>query len=165
MSGQLQEQIKQQQPFRSLEAEVFLNVLRTSTWMIGELTDLLRPYDLTQPQYNVLRILRGAGAAGLASGEVGARMVSREPDVTRLLARMARRGLVERVRDQADRRVVQTRLTAQGLQLVDALDEPVQAMHVRQLGHLSARDLRALVGLLEQARAEVTTRPEGESAA
>lgn len=165
MSGRLQEQIKQQQPFRSLEAEVFLNVLRTATWMVGELTALLRPYDLTQPQYNVLRILRGAGGAGLPSGEVGARMVSREPDVTRLLERMAQRGLVERVRDQADRRVVQTHLTAQGLRLVDQLDEPVQALHARQLGHLGGRDLRALAELLEQARAELTRQPDDESAA
>ena len=97
MAGHLRYQLKQQKPFRSLEAEVFLNVLRTATTFVGQLVEVLRPYELTQPQYNVLRILRGAGGAGLPSGEVGVRMVSREPDVTRLLDRMEQRGLVERL--------------------------------------------------------------------
>ena len=111
-----------------------------------------RPHALSQPQYNVLRILRGAGPAGLPSGEVGDRMVARDPDVTRLLDRMEARGLVARARDQADRRVVVARLTEAGRRLVDALDAPVQAMHARQLGHLSGAELHALSALLERAR-------------
>lgn len=152
--GELQRQIKQPKPFRSLEAEVFLNVLRTSSALVGELATLLRPYELTQPQYNVLRILRGAGADGLPCGEIGERMVSREPDVTRLLNRMEDSGLVLRRRGPADRRVVTAWLTAAGKRLVDALDEPVEAMHARQLGHLSREELHALSELLERARAE-----------
>ena len=152
MSAHLRDEIKQPTPFRSLEAEVFVNVLRTWTVLGAGFTDLLRPHELTQPQYNVLRILRGAGAGGLPSGEVGARMVSREPDVTRLLDRMEARGLVARERQAGDRRVVVTRITDAGRALVDALDEPVEALHARQLGHLSQRDLRALKTLLDRAR-------------
>ncbi|MET0400200.1 MAG: MarR family transcriptional regulator [Longimicrobiaceae bacterium] len=150
--GDLQQEIKQLRPFRSPEAELFVSVLRTSAVLVGEMVEVLRPYGLTQPQYNVLRILRGAGAEGLASGEVGERMVSREPDVTRLLDRMEARGLVARRRGSPDRRVVTVRLTDDGLRLVDALDEPVQAMHARQLGHLSSAEQRTLGELLERAR-------------
>ena len=152
MGGHLQHDLKQRTPFESLEAEVFLNVLRTATTLVRDLVEVLRPFDLTQPQYNVLRILRGAGAAGLPCGEVGERMVSRDPDVSRLLDRMEGRGLVVRTRAPADRRVVTARITPDGLRIVGALDEPVRQMHSRQLGHLPERDLRALSELLEAAR-------------
>lgn len=154
MAGPLQEQIKQPTPFRSPEAEAFLNVLRTSALLVGSLLEVLRPHALTQPQYNVLRILRGADAGGLPSGEVAARMVTREPDITRLLDRMEARGLVARERSPADRRVVAARLTPAGRQLTDALDAPVEALHARQLGHLSAGELDALNALLVRARNE-----------
>lgn len=152
MNGDLQTQIKQHHPFRSPAEEAFLNVLRTASAMVGGLVDVLRPYALSQPQYNVLRILRGAGPDGLPSGEVGDRMVARDPDVTRLLDRMEARGLVARARGRPDRRVVVVRLTDEGRRLVDALDAPVQALHARQLGHLSDDDLRALSALLARAR-------------
>ncbi len=151
---ELQKQIKQRAPFRSLEAEAFLNVLRTSAALTGEFAEMLKPYELTQPQYNVLRILRGAGPDGLPSGDVGERMVSRDPDVTRLLDRMEARALVARERAREDRRVVTVRITPEGRRLVDALDEPVQALHARQLGHLSRDELVSLNALLERARRE-----------
>jgi DNA-binding MarR family transcriptional regulator len=151
---ELQQQIKQRAPFRSAEAEAFLNVLRTSAVLSAEFGEMLRPYEITQPQYNVLRILRGAGAEGLPSGDVGERMVSRDPDVTRLLDRMETRGLVARERGREDRRVVTVRLTPEGRRLVDTLDEPVQALHQRQLGHLSRDELHSLTTLLERARRE-----------
>jgi DNA-binding MarR family transcriptional regulator len=154
MTGPLQREIKQPRAFRSLEAECFLNVLRTSSALMGDLVELLRPFDLTQPQYNVLRILRGAGEDGLLRGEVGERMVAREPDVTRLLDRMEARGLVTRERGLADRRLVHVRITAEGLAMVDRLDEPVQAMHARQLGHLTAEELTTLSALLVTARGQ-----------
>jgi hypothetical protein len=95
----LRQAIRQRKPFASLEQEVFLEVLRTGHALVQDLVDLLKPYGLSQPQYNVLRILRGAGAAGLPTGEVGDRMVaSREPDVTRLLVRMEEHGLLKRER-------------------------------------------------------------------
>ena len=147
--------IKQRKPFESLEQEVFLEVLRTGNALIQDLVDLLRPYDLTQPQYNVLRILRGAGPAGLPTGEVGERMVvSREPDVTRLLIRMEQHGLVERERRSDNRRYVTARITQKGLRLLKALDEPVRRMHARQLQHMTRRELDLLAGLLERARRE-----------
>lgn len=147
--------IKQRKPFESPEQEVFLEVLRTGTALLQDLVELLKGFGLTQPQYNVVRILRGAGAEGLPSGEVGARMVaSREPDVTRLLVRMETRGLVRRERRAENRRVVIVRLTDKGLRLVNALDEPVRRMHMRQLHHMSRRELDVLATLLERARRE-----------
>jgi DNA-binding MarR family transcriptional regulator len=154
MPSPLQDQLKQPAPFRSAEAEAFLNVLRTSALLVGGLMEVLRPHALTQPQYNVLRILRGAGDTGLPSGEVAARMVTREPDITRLLDRMAERGLVARERSPVDRRVVTARITPAGRALADALDAPVEAMHARQLGHLTPDELRALNALLVLARDE-----------
>jgi DNA-binding MarR family transcriptional regulator len=140
MSGHLQHDLKQRTPFESLEAEVFLNVLRTAAALVGGLSEVLRPFDITQPQYNVLRILRGAGRAGLPCGEVGERMVNREPDVSRLLDRMERRGLVARARAPGDRRVVTAWLTREG--------------------HEAA--LRALSDLLEAAR-EPAPAPAGQA--
>jgi DNA-binding MarR family transcriptional regulator len=157
MTNPLQREIKQPTPFQSLEAEVFVNVLRTSAALVGDLTELLRPYELTQPQYNVLRILRGAGAEGLLRGEVGERMVARDPDVTRLLDRMEARGQVSRERGVNDRRNVHVRISDEGLRIVNALDEPVQAMHARQLGHMTSDELTAFNALLVKARTPVTT--------
>jgi DNA-binding MarR family transcriptional regulator len=151
----LRQSIKQRKPFESLQQEVFLEVLRTGNALIQDLVDLLRPYDLTQPQYNVLRILRGAGPAGLPTGEVGERMVvSREPDVTRLLIRMEAHGLVQRERRSDNRRYVTARITRKGLRLLSALDEPIRQMHARQLQHMTRRELDLLAGLLERARYE-----------
>jgi len=156
----LREAIKQRKPFQSLQQEVFLEVLRTGHALVHDLVELLRPHGLTQPQYNVLRILRGAGTAGLPTGEVGERMVaSREPDVTRLLVRMERRGLVARERPVENRRFVTARITPQGLRLLKALDGPVLDMHAAQLRHMTRRELELLAGLLERARREGADSP------
>jgi DNA-binding MarR family transcriptional regulator len=152
MNGQLRSEIKQPKAFRSMEAEAFLNILRTSAALMGDLVELLRPHELTQPQYNVLRILRGAGADGLQRGEVAERMVTREPDITRLLDRMETRGVVRRERGDEDRRVVRVRITPEGLRIVNGLDDAVAAMHGRQLGHLKQEQLRTLNELLVLAR-------------
>ncbi len=152
---QLRRIIKQRKPFASLEQEVFLEVLRTGHALVHDLVELLKPYGLTQPQYNVLRILRGAGTAGLPTGEVGDRMVaSREPDVTRLLVRMEERGLLERERRIDNRRFVTARITREGLRVLKALDGPVAEMHATQLQHMSKRELELLAELLERARRE-----------
>ena len=151
MPPHLQAQLKQSRPFRSVQEEVFLNVLRTATALQGQFAELLRGYDLTQPQYNVLRILRGAGEGGLPSGEIGERMVSRDPDVTRLLDRLEQRGLARRAREGADRRVVTARITSEGRRLLDALEGPVAALHARQLGPLGERGLETLRRLLRRA--------------
>jgi DNA-binding MarR family transcriptional regulator len=158
----LREIIKQRKPFASLEQEVFLEVLRTGHALVHDLVELLKPYGLTQPQYNVLRILRGAGVAGLPTGEVGDRMVaSREPDVTRLLVRMEERGLLERERRTDNRRVVTARITREGLRVLKALDGPVAEMHATQLRHMSRRELELLAGLLERVRREGDGKGEG----
>ncbi|MEO5815108.1 MAG: MarR family transcriptional regulator [Gemmatimonadaceae bacterium] len=157
MDGKLQSQIKQSRPFRSPEELLFVNLLRTARQLLDDFDRLLRSRELTQPQYNILRILRGAGAKGLPSGEIGERMVGRDPDVTRLLDRMEERGLVVRNRSTADRRVVTTQLTTDGLRMVDELDAPLLAMHTRQLGHLSPGEMDELNRLLERARDEDRT--------
>jgi DNA-binding MarR family transcriptional regulator len=149
----LRQIIKQGKPFQSLEQEVFLEVLRTGHALVQGLAALLKPHGLTQPQYNVLRILRGAGKPGLPTGEVADRMVtSREPDITRLLVRMERLGLVTRERRSDNRRVVTARITSKGLRVLAALDAPVARMHIAQLQHMSRADLERLAGLLDRAR-------------
>ena len=109
---------------------------------------------LSGSQYNILRILRGAGEDGLPCSEISERLVSRDPDVTRLLDRMEKRGLVVRGRWSADRRVVTARITKEGMELANRLDAPVIENHRRQLGHMKKKDLRALIDLLEVARGE-----------
>jgi DNA-binding MarR family transcriptional regulator len=114
--------------------------------------EVFKVEDLSPSQYNVLRILRGA-PEGLPCGEIASRLITRDPDVTRLLDRMERRGLISRARESRDRRMVLARLTPEGRKLVDRLDEPVQRMHRKLLGHLGKEQLRALRELLAAARA------------
>ena len=139
-------------PPRSLEQEVYINVLRTADALLHGVEQTLKPAGLSPTQYNVLRILRGAGPEGLACRQIGERMLTRDPDITRLLDRLEARGLITRERERADRRVVKTRITAEGLRILKGLDEPVAEQHRRQLRHLPARQLRTLARLLEQAR-------------
>ncbi len=153
MTSDLRAEIRQSQPFASLRQEAQLNVVRTSAVLTDAFERLLRPYGITATQYNVLRILRGAGAAGLCRNDLRDRLLTRMPDVTRLLDRMADAGLVERERSTEDRRLVATRLTAQGRRLVDELDAVVAAEHDRRLGHLSDAELATLIELLTHARA------------
>jgi DNA-binding MarR family transcriptional regulator len=116
---------------------------------------LLKPYSLSGTQYNILRILRGAGESGLACREVGCRLITRDPDITRLLDRMESRGLIARARETRDRRVVKTRITAEGLRLLAELDQPVRELHRRQWRQFPAKQLRQLSNLLDRARENV----------
>ena len=152
MASRLRDEIRQSRPFHSLEQEAQLSVQRTAAVLDHGFAEALKPHGITPTQYNVLRILRGAGAAGLCRNEVRDRLVAQVPDVTRLLDRMADAGLVERERDPDDRRLVNTRITRSGLALLERLDAPIAELHRRQLGHLGARKLRALVDLLAEAR-------------
>ena len=154
MAGKLQTEIKQKRAFPSLEAEAFLNLQRTADSLMRGMTEILKPAGLSPAQYNVLRILRGAGRDGLACRQVGDRMVTKDPDMTRLLDRLEARGLIARSREQKDRRVITTRITEEGLRLLKDLDGPVAELHERQLGHLRAERLRSLIELLEAARAK-----------
>lgn len=152
----LRAEIKQDKPFATLEQEALLGVERTAAVLGRALARVLEPYGLTPTQYNALRILRGAGAAGLCRYEVTERLVTPVPDVTRLLDRLEDAGHVVRARDGADRRLVTARLTPAGRRLVDELDAVVAAFERDTLGTFGARDLRALIALLDRARAVVS---------
>ncbi len=152
MRTKLQTEIRQRKAFGSLEEETYLNVLRTADALHASMEEALKQAGLTPTQYNVLRILRGAGPEGLACRETAERMITRDPDVTRLFDRLEARGLVTRTRERKDRRVIITRITRAGLQILRGLDKPVAESHRRSLGHLRARRLRLLSRLLEQAR-------------
>jgi DNA-binding MarR family transcriptional regulator len=152
MSRALSEEIRQQKPFVSLEEEAFLGLQRTASLLLQSLGRELKGHDLTPAQYNTLRILRGAEPDALTCGEIGERLVSPGPDVTRLLDRLEQRGLITRLRDAEDRRVVRARITGQGLDLLAFLDEPVGRMLGRLLGSLGQERLRTFVALLDEAR-------------
>jgi DNA-binding MarR family transcriptional regulator len=152
MTGRLRDEIKQQRPFQSLEQEALLNVLRTADALTQRIAAVLKPFKLSHSQYNVLRILRGAGPDGLACQEVAERMISRDPDITRLLDRLEARGLVTRTRDQKDRRIVTVRLAPEGHRLLEALDTPIAEVDRQPLRHLGEQRLRMLIQLLEAAR-------------
>jgi DNA-binding MarR family transcriptional regulator len=152
MAVTLRDEIKQRKPFDSLEQEALLSIERTAAVLMHGFADSLKPFGITPTQYNVLRILRGAGQVGLCRNEVRDRLVSQVPDVTRLLDRMEESGLVERERAESDRRQVTTRITRGGLALLKRMDAPVAETHARQLGHLSDTQLRTLIALLAAAR-------------
>jgi MarR family transcriptional regulator, 2-MHQ and catechol-resistance regulon repressor len=151
----LRAEIKQTKPFGSLEEEAHLNLERTTAVLSHAFGEALKPYGITSTQYNVLRILRGAGAQGLCRNEVRDRLISQVPDVTRLLDRLEDAGLIERERSTTDRRLVSTRITAEGLALLRTLDQPVLDMHRKLLGHLSHKQLETLSALLALARSSV----------
>ncbi|MCW5980571.1 MAG: MarR family transcriptional regulator [Bryobacteraceae bacterium] len=152
MSERILDDLRQTKPRRMPEEEAFVTLLRTADYHQQALTALLKTYGLTPPQYNVLRILRGAGAQGLPCGEISARMITRDPDITRLLDRMEARAWVGRTRDARDRRVITARIAAEGLRLVNALDAPVHGLLRRQLGMVGKQKLEKLVRLLEEIR-------------
>jgi DNA-binding MarR family transcriptional regulator len=113
---------------------------------------VIKTAGLTAAQYNVLRILRGAGRAGLACREIGERMISRDPDITRLLDRMEKRNLITRERQSDDRRVVKTYVTSEGLEILKTLDRPVSALHKRQFQSIAPAKLKVLAAMLEEVR-------------
>jgi DNA-binding MarR family transcriptional regulator len=137
----------------SPEEAAFLDLLRTTDVLSRGLVQILKTDDFSATQYNVLRILRGA-PAGLPCGEIASRMITRDPDITRLLDRLEKRKLIVRWREANDRRLVMAKITSDALQRLKRLDEPVQESHRRQLGHLGRERLRALAKLLRDARAE-----------
>jgi DNA-binding MarR family transcriptional regulator len=133
------------------EEVAYVDLARTADALSRGPAQVLRTEDLSPTQYNVLRILRGA-REGLACSEIGARMISRDPDITRLLDRLEKRGLISRSREAKDRRMVLTRITDPGLEILARLDKPMQDVHRRQLGHLGSERLQALAELLAACR-------------
>jgi DNA-binding MarR family transcriptional regulator len=152
MSPTLQQDLKQKKPFRSLQQEAYLSVVRTSTALTDAMEDLVKAHGISATQYNVLRILRGSGADGLCRNELRDRMLTRMPDMTRLLDRMEEAGLVVRAREGEDRRMVMTRITDKGRRLLDDLDAPVMALHRKQMAGLTDAQLRSLSDLLTLVR-------------
>ncbi len=136
------------------EEAAFLDLLRTTDILSRSLVTVLKTEDLSANQYNVLRILRGS-PDGLPCGEIASRMITRDPDITRLLDRLKKRSLISRCRETKDRRMVMARITPDGLKLLARLDEPVKQAHRKQLGHLGRERLRALTELLHAARSAV----------
>ncbi|MFZ2491803.1 MAG: MarR family transcriptional regulator [Thermoanaerobaculia bacterium] len=152
MPGRLKSEIKQTRPFTSTQEEVVLSMLRTADHLAVPMTEVLREVSLSLSQYNVLRILRGAGDDGLSSGEISERMVRRDPDLTRLLDRLEARELVGRKRGTTDRRVVRATITREGLRLLASLDERVEKTLKQTLAHMPKARLTLLCELLEEAR-------------
>jgi len=135
-----------------LENRIFVALLQAADSLGQEAEQLLKAAGLTAAQYNVLRILRGAEPEGLPCRGIGDRMISHDPDMTRLLDRMEKRGLITRERQTDDRRVVKTRITPRALSLLKTLDQPVHDLHKRQFRHMSVARLKILFDLLEEAR-------------
>jgi len=130
----------------------FVQILKTADTLVNEVTGVLKPAGLTATQYNVLRILRGAHPDSLTCGQMAERMMTRDPDITRLMDRMERQDLITRKRDSADRRHVSIGITATGLKLLKELDEPIHTLHRRQFSRLGAQELKSLTDLLELVR-------------
>ncbi len=152
MTGKAQEGEWARRRLATLEVEAYVNLLRTADALARAVEQLLDSAGLTGAQYNVLRILRGAGGEGLACGEIGERMITRDPDITRLLDLLEARKLITRARDRRDRRVIAVRITREALRILKKLDGPVLQLHRRQLRHMGRRELAALIRLLQEAR-------------
>jgi DNA-binding MarR family transcriptional regulator len=133
----------------SLEAHAFVSLQKAADGLAQQVEQLLKANDLTAAQYNTLRILRGE-PEGLACSSIADRMISHDPDMTRLLDRMEKRSLITRERQKDDRRVVKTRITSQGLELLRTLDQPVHDLHKRQFAHVPGARLKLLIELLDE---------------
>jgi DNA-binding MarR family transcriptional regulator len=155
MVGNIQAEIKQSKPMTP-EQEVVLTIQRTADAFERKLVETLKPYGISATQYNVLRILRGAGKDGLPCGAIAERMVTRDPDITRLLDRLDKMGFIVRERGQKDRRVVTTTITEAGLKLLKQLDKPLLDTGNDLVKNLSKAQMQQLVELLDLARSSVT---------
>jgi DNA-binding MarR family transcriptional regulator len=152
----IQSEIQQTKPFNSLEDEALVALQRTADQLHWRLSEMLKAHGLSPTQYNALRILRGAKDEGRACSEIAERMINRDPDITRLVDRLERRGLVARSREGRDRRVITTRITAAGLELLKSLDQPIENFNRKMLGPLGEPQLRTLIQLLEAAREQAS---------
>jgi DNA-binding MarR family transcriptional regulator len=146
-------ELKSARPFDLLEEETHLSIVRTAAILEHAMAQALKPYGLTVTQYNVLRILRGAGEGGLCRNEIGERLLRQVPDVTRLLDRLRDLKLIGRERTDTDRRMVRTHITPKGLKILAELDAPVRAFHRTRLEGMSRQKLRQLVDTLAELRA------------
>jgi DNA-binding MarR family transcriptional regulator len=141
-----------QRTFRNARHQAQLAIIRTGLCLMDDFERVLKPHGITATQFNVLRILRGAGEEGLCRNEIRDRLVNRMPDVTRLLDRMEQAGMIERERSSADRRMVHTRITAEGRGILDVVDDDVSAAQDMPFEGIDDADLRALIDLLDRVR-------------
>ena len=155
MPGKLKEEIQQEKPFVSPAEEAYLNLVRTADALTRDLEAILQPHGITSTQYNVLRILRGAGDAGATCTGVSERLLAYDPDVTRLLDRLEKAGLVRRERSTRDRRVVMAFITQAGLEVLAKLDQPLQELLERQFRPLADERIAQLIEDLERLRSGV----------
>ena len=137
-----------------LEDQIFVALLRASDSLASQADQLMKANGLTSTQYNVLRILRGAGPEGLPCNTIAERMISRDPDMTRLLDRMEKRALITRERQKEDRRVVKARITDDGLKLLKKMDAPIRELHKSQFAHMTSARLKTLMDLLTEVAAQ-----------
>jgi DNA-binding MarR family transcriptional regulator len=151
MAG-LKLEIVQEAPFASIEEEAVLNLLRTSDCLHRAFHRKTRDWGVTSTQYNVLRILRGAQPHGLTCAAIASRMITAEPDITRLMSRLKALKLVRQQRDKHDRRVVWTHISKEGLELLKEMDPTIQKLPGELIGHLNGKELAELIRLLELAR-------------
>jgi DNA-binding MarR family transcriptional regulator len=152
----IQSEIQQTKPFSNLEEEAMVALQRTADQLRWRLSEMLKEHGLSPTQYNALRILRGAKDEGRACSEIAERMINRDPDITRLVDRLQRRGLVARSREDRDRRVITTRITPAGVELLESLDRPIADFNRKMLGPLGEPRLRTLLQLLEAAREQAS---------
>jgi len=152
MPSRLQAEIKQTKPFPRRSSEALLSVLRTAALLEYQVNELLRPYGITDLQYNVLRILRGAGPKGWCGRDIAERLISKVPDVSRLLDRMEGMQLLRRQRDATDRRHVTARITPRGLRMLDEVTPKLDAYEREHFGHLDAERLQDLIDGLADVR-------------
>ena len=145
-------ELHQTKPFVNPEEELYLSLIRTADMLTRHASRLLKEVGISHAQYNVMRILRGAGPEGLPCGEISTRLITRDPDVTRLLDRLATRGLVIRGRTTGDRRVVSARITEAGLALLADLDKPVIESHKEQFEFLNESEIRDMLAQLTKVR-------------
>lgn len=152
MARTIQAELKQTKPFSSTGEEASIAILRTADELQQQLVDLLKPSGLSPTQFNALRILRGAGEAGLPCSEIGDRMINHDPDITRLLDRLEQRDLVARQRDAKDRRVHVARITKTGLDVLKGLDKPVEEFHRVTTVEVGEINLKSLIRLSDKLR-------------
>jgi len=133
-----------------LEDSLFVTILRAADRLAQQAEQIIKASGLTATQYNVLRILRGAEPQGLPCRVIADRMISRDPDMTRLLDRLEKQGYITRERQTDDRRVIKTRITPEGLKQLKKLDQPVHELHQNQFRHMSVSRLKQLGELLRE---------------
>ena len=145
-------EIVQERPFSSIEEEALLNVMRTADTLHRAFHRETKDWGITSTQYNVLRILRGAHPRGLNCAAIGSRMITAEPDITRLLARLKGLKLIKQQRDRQDKRVLWTQISESGLELLKSMDPVIERVPRELLGHMKKAELTELIRLLEAAR-------------